>query len=289
VDYTGLAPQQKGCVNSGYYGGGVTTARVAFKYLIMPNEPANEGIFRPLKLVLPEGTILSADPSAPMGNYSMPFPSVIDVVIRALGKAVPGLATGGHFATHSGFRLYGRWPDGTPFNGHDSGHGGWGASARGDGAGPFRTMAHGDTRLIPLELQESILPIRIQEFTLRQDSAGAGRYRGGLGFRKVYDITADCLLQTNLDRTKCAPWGAAGGNDALPGRVTVHHKGGGEPVIMCKAKGYRLAAGDRVVLETGGGGGYGPPRERARAAVTRDLARGYISREAAARDYGFKD
>jgi N-methylhydantoinase B len=288
VDYTGLAPQQKGCVNSGYYGGGVTTARVAFKYLIMPNEPANEGIFRPLRLVLPERTILSADPSAPMGNYSMPFPSVIDVVIRALGKAVPELATGGHFATHSGFRLYGRWPDGTPFNGHDSGHGGWGASARGDGAGPFRTMAHGDTRLIPLELQESILPIRIHEFTLRQDSAGAGRYRGGLGFRKVYDITADCLLQTNLDRTKCAPWGAAGGKDALPGRVTVYHKGGGEPVIMCKAKGYRLAAGDRVVLETGGGGGYGPPAERARAAVARDLARGYISREAAARDYGIK-
>lgn len=288
VDYSGLAPQQKGCVNSGYFGGGVTTARVAFKYLIMPNEPANEGIFRPLKLVLPEGTILSAEATAPMGNYSMPFPTVIDTVIRALGKAVPELATGGHFATHSGFRLYGKWPDGRPFNGHDSGHGGWGASAFGDGAGPFRTMAHGDTRLIPLELQETILPIRIREFTLRQDSAGAGRYRGGLGFRKVYDIVSPCLLQTNLDRTKFAPWGVAGGKDALPGCVTVYRKAGGAPEAVCKAKGYRLEAGDRVVLETGGGGGWGDPAERSPEAVGRDVARGYVSAAAALRDYGHK-
>ncbi|MFM2129697.1 MAG: hypothetical protein RL477_1243 [Pseudomonadota bacterium] len=287
VDYSGLAEQQKGCVNSGYYGGGVTTARVAFKYLIMPGEPTNEGMFRPLKLVLPERTILSADATAPMGNYSMPFPTVIDVVIRALGKAVPELAVGGHFATHSGFRLYGKWPDGTPFNGHDSGHGGWGASAHGDGAGPFRTMAHGDTRLIPLELQETILPIRIRELTLRQDSAGNGRFRGGLGFRKVYDIVAPCLLQTNLDRTKNPPWGVAGGGDGLPGCVTVY-RDGQAPRTVCKAKGYRLEAGDRVVLETGGGGGWGNPADRPREAVARDVSRGYVSAGAAARDYGFK-
>jgi len=285
VDYTGLAEQAPGCINSGYFGGGVTTARVAFKYLVMPREPANEGIFRPLKLVLPEGKILSADPSAPMGNYSMPFPTVIDAVIKALEQAMPERVTGGHFGTHSGFRLYGRTPEGRFFNGHDSGHGGWGASAHGDGAGPFRTMAHGDTRLIPIELQESLLPFRVESFTLRADSAGAGKFRGGLGFRKRYRILSDCLLQTNLDRTKFPPWGVCGGKPAMAGCVTVQ-KPDGKEETMCKAKGYPLEAGTIAVLETGGGGGYGPPGERALDAIQRDLDRGYITREGALHDYG---
>ena len=154
---------------------------------------ANEGTFRPLKLILPPGKILSAEPSAPMGNYSTPFPTVIDTVIMALEQALPARVPGGHFGTHSGVYFYGRRPDGSFFGTHDSGHGGWGACAVHDGAGPFRTMAHGDTRIIPLELQETSLPIRIEEFALREDSAGAGTFRGGLGYRKTYRILAPCM------------------------------------------------------------------------------------------------
>lgn len=285
VDYSGLAEQAKGCVNSGYFGGGLTTARVAFKYLVAADEPANEGLFRPLKLILPPGKILSAEDTAPMGNYSMPFPTVIDAVIKTLEKAIPERVTGGHFGTHSGFRLYGRRPDGRNFDGHDSGHGGWGACATHDGAGPFRTMAHGDTRLIPIELQESLLPYRVESFSLRADSAGAGKFRGGLGFRKVYKMIAGCFMQTNLDRTKFPPWGAQGGKEAQSGRVVVE-RATGETQIVCKAKGFKIEAGDRVTLETGGGGGYGPPAERDLAAIQRDLDRGYISADAATRDYG---
>ena len=287
VDYSGMAETAPGCINSGYFGGGVTTARVAFKYLVVPQEAANEGIFRPLKLVLPEGKILSAPPTAPMGNYSMPFPTVIDAVIRAFEQAMPDHVTGGHFATHSGFRIYGRDAEtGAAFNGHDSGHGGWGACARHDGAGPFRTMAHGDTRLIPMELQETILPFRIEELSLREDSAGAGKYRGGLGFRKRYTILSPCLLQTNLDRTKTPPWGVLGGSAAKSGCVTVHKGGKGDGEIVCKAKGYPLEPGDTAILETGGGGGYGDPRERTLDLIQRDLDRGYVTPDAARRDYG---
>ena len=138
VDYTGMADQAKGSINSGYFGGGLTTARVAFKYLVAPDEPGNEGLFRPLKLVLPPGKILSADPTAPMANYPMPFPTVIDAVIKALEKALPDRVTGGHFGTHSGFRIYGRHANGRAFSGQDSGHGGWGACATHDGAGAVR-------------------------------------------------------------------------------------------------------------------------------------------------------
>lgn len=286
VDYSDMAHQVDGPINSGFFGGGRTTARVAFKYLMGADEMANEGTFRPIKLILPQGTLLSADPTAPMGNYSTPFPTVIDAVIRALAKALPDVVPGGHFATHSGVRFRGKRKDGTYFNGHDSGHGGWGACPTHDGSGPYRTMAHGDTRIIPVELQESLLPLLIEEFSLRDDSGGAGKFRGGLGFRKTYRVLEPCLLQTNLDRTKFPAWGIQGGKDALPGRFTVIDGETGESKPVGKETGYRLKPGDRVIVETGGGGGYGAPAQRSLDMIQRDVNAGYISPDAAGRDYG---
>jgi N-methylhydantoinase B len=288
VDYSEIAAQAKGPINSGYYGGGQTTARVAFKYLLGSAEMANEGTFRPIKLTLPPGKLLSADPTAPMFMYPTPFPTVIDAVIKALEKALPARVPGGHFGTHTGVRFYGRRPNGSFFDTHDSGHGGWGAWASHDGAGPFRTMAHGDTRIIPLELQESLMPFRIEEFSLREDSAGAGKFRGGLGFRKKYRILAPCNLGTNLDRTLCPPWGVQGGKAAKPGRITVVEAATGKDVSAEKENAYQLEPGDIVCVETGGGGGYGPPSERSLDLIQRDLDAGYITAVAAERDYGVK-
>jgi len=285
VDFTEISEQRPGNINSGYFGGGMTAARVAFKYLIMPREPANEGMYRPLQLILPEGKIISARPTAPMGGYPFPLPTVIDAIIRALQSAVPDKATGAHFGTHSGFMVRGTWPDGRAFLAHDSGHGGWGAGDGHDGAGPFRTMAHGDTRLIPMELQETLLPFRVESLELRPDSGGAGKFRGGLGFRKKYVITYPCLVTTNVDRTRDPPWGVQGGKAGQPGCVTVYKAAGGGEMIS-KVRNYPVNPGDVVVLETGGGGGWGPPAERAREAIERDIARGYVTREAAERDYG---
>jgi N-methylhydantoinase B len=286
IDYSGIAGQVKGPINSGWFGGGQTTARVAFKYLLGSAEMANEGTFRPLKLVLPPGKILSADATAPMGNYSTPFPTVIDAVIKALERALPDRVPGGHFGTHSGVRFHGRRADGTFFGTHDSGHGGWGASPACDGSGPFRTMAHGDTRIIPLELQETYLPVRIEEFALRADSGGAGKFRGGLGYRKSYRMLGACELQTNLDRTRFPPWGVQGGGEGEPGRFTlIEGKTGAERSIE-KERRCLLAAGDLVRIETGGGGGCGPARQRALDLIQRDLDAGYITVAAAIRDYG---
>jgi N-methylhydantoinase B len=285
VDYSGIAEQVRGCINSGYYGGGRTTARVAFKYLIANEEAANEGTFRPLKLILPEGKILSAHPTAPMGNYSQPFPTVIDAIIKALEHAVPERVTGAHFGTFSGVRFRGKRDNGTLFDCHDSGHGGWGACATHDGAGPFRTMAHGDTRIIPVELQESMYPYRIVEFSLRENSGGPGKFRGGLGYRKRYEILGHCDLQAMFDRVKYPPWGVHGGKEAQSGQITVIKKSGDQEILY-KSKAYPLAPGDSIIVETGGGGGYGPPHERKRELLERDLRRGYVSAEAAERDYG---
>jgi N-methylhydantoinase B len=99
-------------------------------------------------------------------------------------------------------------------------------------------------------------------------------------------MLSECGLQTNLDRTKFPPWGVQGGKEASPGRFTVvDGKTGAERAIE-KEKGFRLAANDLVCVETGGGGGYGPPQERALGLIQRDLDAGYVSEGAATRDYG---
>jgi N-methylhydantoinase B len=285
VDFSEMADEVPGSINSGRYGGGRTVARVAFKYLIATNEPANEGMFRPIKLILPDGKLISAKQTAPMSNYSFPFPTIIDTFIKALEHALPSRVTGAHFGTFSSLRFIGKNPDGSPFQCYDSGHGGWGACATHDGAGPFRTMAHGDTRIIPVELQESMYPYRLEEFSLREDSGGAGTYRGGMGFRKRYRVLADCTLNTNYERLRCPPWGVLGGGTAKPGRCIVVRKDGREEVAS-KVEGYPLEAGDSVIIETGGGGGYGAPNGRALDAIALDLKRGYITPEAALSDYG---
>ena len=125
-------------------------------------------------MILPEGKLLSAEPTAAMGLYSIPFPTVIDCIIKALEPALPQRVTGAHFGTFSSLSFGGKRTDnGAFFKANDSGHGGWGACATHDGAGPFRTWrtAH---RLIPIELQESMHP-----FPRRRVSFAAGFRRSG--------------------------------------------------------------------------------------------------------------
>jgi len=287
IDFSEISDQVKGCINSGYYGGGRTCARVAFKYLIATDEPANEGTFRPLKMILPEGKLLSAEPTAAMGLYSIPFPTVIDCIIKALEPALPQRVTGAHFGTFSSLSFSGKRIDtGAPFKANDSGHGGWGACATHDGAGPFRTMAHGDTRLIPIELQESMYPYRVEEFCLRQDSGGPGKWRGGLGFDKQYVLLAPCELWANFDRIGCPPWGVQGAKAAKAGQVLIFKDGKQEAKLLYKTENCPLQAGDRVRMATGGGGGYGSPSERPVELVKGDVIRGFVSLESARDDYG---
>ncbi len=286
VDYSGISDQVQGCINSGFYGGGRTTARVAFKYLLGSDEPANEGTFRPLRLILPEGKILSAAPTAPIGNYSQPFPTIIDATIRAFEHVLPERVAAGHYGTFAGFRFLGTDSSGAPYDCHTCGYGGWGASLRQDGSGPFRTMAHGDTRLIPMELQEALYPLRIRELSLRPDSGGPGKFRGGLGMRNVYEVLRPCRLVVKFDRIQCPPWGVAGGHAGKPGWVTVKRAATGEEVTLHKIKSFPLEVGDVVSVEVGGGGGFGDPLDRLPQSVKSDLLRGYISSQAALMDYG---
>ena len=105
IDLSELAGEVNAPMNSGRSGGGATVARLAFRYLLLPEGDANEGTFRPLKLILPEGTIVSARPTSPMGSYNSALPMLIDLVIRALGPAMPDRVAAAHYGTFCDARL----------------------------------------------------------------------------------------------------------------------------------------------------------------------------------------
>lgn len=153
-----------------------------------------------------------------------------------------------------------------------------------DGYGPSRSNVHGDTSDVPIEMQEAYYPYRFLSYALRRDSGGPGQFRGGLGVEKTYLITGPCRVTFKIDRTKCAPWGLAGGGEGKVSEVDIARRDG---THVSSFKGtYDLVAGDRVTIRTGGGGGYGDPCRRDLKRVEADVRLGYVSRASAYEDYG---
>jgi N-methylhydantoinase B len=223
-----------------------------------------------------------------MGSYNSALPTLIDLVIRALGAAIPDKVAAAHYGTFATLAYAGRHPDsGTLWQCHDSGFGGWGALCDMDGGGPFRTMCHGDTRMIPIEVHEASYPFMIESFSLRVDSGGPGKFRGGLGLERRYLMLAPCRMSTRFERTLCPAWGMAGGGDGAPGHVLVERADGSTQAALKDA--LMLNAGDRVRIRTGGGGGYGDSFQRDRERVRLDVTRGYVSPDAARDIYGLDD
>ncbi|MEP4378686.1 MAG: hydantoinase B/oxoprolinase family protein [Alphaproteobacteria bacterium] len=286
VDYSQVSEQVRGPFNSGRNGGGITAARMAFNFLVNPDEGANDGFYRPVDVLLPDGKFLSAAPGAAMGRYNAPLSTLIDTIINAMGAALPDKVAAGHHADIGGHMFTGIDPvTGETFKTQDTSLGGWGALHDRDGPGPFKTYVHGDTLNVPAELQEAKYPLRLDRFALRPDSGGAGTYRGGLGTEKTYTTLVPCRVSLNFDRTLCAPWGLGGGASGATGEAIVERTGEAPRVV--KKGEIDLAAGDRVRLYFGGGGGYGPAAGRERASVARDVALGYVSPQSAERDYDF--
>lgn len=282
VDFSEIGDEVRGPFNSGRFGGGVTAARIAFKYLTTPEELTNEGSFRPLEVVLPNGKFLSAGPNAALARYSTPLPTVIDTIIQAVASAVPERVAAGHHAAMGSHRFQGISPrTGRLYTHLDTAHGGWGASFDADGSGPFKTLAHGDTLDVPIEVQEALYGLFVDEFRFRPDSGGAGRYRGGLGLDKTYTIQHPCKLTLTFERYGCPPWGLLGGEPGEPGFVEIRRSADAAPTMFLKATDVPLNPGDRVYIHTGGGGGYGPSLERDPRKVADDVRRGLVSPQAA--------
>jgi N-methylhydantoinase B len=285
VDFSELNEQVPGPTNSGY-SGGLAAARVAFKNLTQGEAPVNEGSFRALELILPEGRILNARWPAALGLWSIPLPTVIDTILKALAPALPERIPAAHKGDMGGCSIGGFRPDGRRFLLMNIFGGGWGGRPHEDGESASVSICQGDVRSAPIELQEMQYPFLIERFALRADSGGAGRHRGGLGVELTYRALQTCVANVNCDRTKDPPWGLHGGRPgAINEAVLVRVDGSSRKLL--KETGVALAPGDRLTFRTAGGGGWGEPRERERGAIERDVAAGYVSAQAAARDYGY--
>ncbi|MFL2987781.1 MAG: hydantoinase B/oxoprolinase family protein [Candidatus Poriferisodalaceae bacterium] len=287
VDLSGIGPEGSGPMNAGYEGGAVAASRIACKYFFSPDDPANDGAFRPIKVHCPPGRFLSAGPTAPLSGSGNMLPTVVDTILKALGAAVPEKVPAGHHGTYCLHVITGQLADdGGWFQHMESTIGGWGAWSDHDGVGPFRSIVHGDTMEVPVELQEANHPYRVDWVRLRADSGGAGKHRGGLGIEKCYTMLGPADVTAIIERTKCPPWGLDGGREGETGRIEIHRAGADCSEVLIKGS-ASLAVGDRALLFSGGGGGHGNPVERLTDSVAEDVRKGYVSRRAALKDYGW--
>jgi N-methylhydantoinase B len=287
IDFSDVNEQVPGSLNSGY-SGGLASARIAFKNLTQPTAPVNEGVFRALELILPEGKLLNARPPAALGQWSIPMPTVIDTILRALAPALPDRIPAGHVGVMSGYSFAGfRAAGHRRFLLMNICGGGWGGRPSEDGEDASVSVCQGDVRNAPVELQELQYPFVIERFALRTDSGGAGKHRGGLGTEIAYRCLQKCDVNINSERTIDPPWGLWHGKPGATAMAVVERAGGRTERIL-KATALPLEAGDRVTFFTGGGGGWGDPRQRDPAAIAEDVRKGFVSPEAAHGDYGFE-
>lgn len=285
LDFEGTAPVTAGPVNIALPTA-VATAYVAIKH-IFPDLPANAGVMRPIKVRVPEGSLLSAEFPAPVGGYTETILRMIDVIFSAAAKAAPDRVVANAYGTINALSIAGKRDNGQPwvmFSFYGGGHGG---SIETDG------LNHGNAPIStatipPMEILEAAYPVMFRQWALRPDSAGAGRHRGGLG--AVYEIE---LLEEQAqaflfgERGRFPPQGIAGGETGAMNAFDYEHADGWhQPPLASKMLGIKLVRGQAVRLSTPGGGGYGKAADRAPEAVARDVALGYLSPEAATETYG---
>lgn len=285
IDLSGVNKQVSGPFNSGREGGAVAVGRMAAKFLFSSATPVNEGDFERVRIEIPDGTFLSAGPDAAYGSAGNTHASVVDTILSAFSGALPDRIPAGHHGIYGTHTITGvNEKTGARFLCLDAMSGGWGAFPDADGPGPYRSTTHGDVRDVPVEIQEALYPYRIEAKQLRPDTGGAGKFRGGLGIEKVYRFLQPLTLMNKMDRTRCPPWGLAGGGPARTAGGEVR-RASGDVDVLRKGK-MEMASDDVVVISSGGGGGHGPAHQRDVARVMRDISEGYVSVEGAERDYG---
>ncbi len=291
VDTHGSSPQRHACTNCGH-AQTVSAVRLAYKFLIRPDAGVTGGSFRPLAVEVEPGSIFAAQEPAACLQYGTHTMLLVDLIIKALAPVLPERVTAGLPGDAWNVIMVQRRPDGRIVAAWgESTAGGWGANAHADGESALIHSAAGDFRNFPVESMENKCPLLIRRYGLGVDSGGPGRQRGGLNIVREYEVLADHVdVSLWFDRTHTPSWGLFGGQDGAVPQVIIN-PGKADERRLLKVNHLPLKAGTVFRVQTGGGGGYGPPRERPPERVRQDLLDGYISRRSAEEDYGvsFKD
>ena len=285
LDFSRSAPPCDGPLNIAR-STAIAACYVALKH-IFTDVPANAGCLAPIEFVIPDTTMLAVSAPRPVAGYTETILRVIDVIFGAFAKAAPERAQGAPFATINALSLAGwreqrrRWIMFCFFGG------GLGGNPEGDGLNHSNNPISTAT-IPPVEILESLYPVMFTQWALRPDSGGPGKHRGGLGAIYEIEALADGGADVFLigERGKYPPFGVNGGGPAALNRF-VYDTDNGEavPPMVTKITDVKIQREQKVRLETPGGGGFGDPATREPARVARDVRLGYVSREAALRDY----
>jgi len=295
VDFSGTDSTVKGAINSPYANTASATL-YSLQFFLAPHAPQNQGMFNPIKIRVPEESWLNARWPAPtIGCTTLTSAKITSAIWQAFAKACPDKVTGSTSADCNWFVSSVVDPNGVTDVFSDLPAGGWGATPYNDGMNVTEDPL-GNCMNMPAETAELLFPIAYEAFELRTDSAGAGKYRGGLGAVFKVRYLADGQLSMETARTLEGSPGVAGGKHSDVQRQTKIFEDGSKQVIggldekgvwknplLCA---YPFSYGETFMFESTGGGGYGDPRDRDAKQVLEDVLDEYISLEAAAKVYG---
>ena len=284
IDLAGTSGPVPGSVNCG----AVQTEsllRLAYKTMINPERAITGGSFETMQVNIPRSCLFNAQEPVACEWYFTGLGLLADLMISCMSEAMPDRATAAHYGDSMVSCFFSVDPSRGQWIAIEPTAGGWGARVDGDGESALINLVNGSFRNISAEVFETKFPIRVEEFALRQDSGGAGKWRGGCGVIRRFRLLESCFGALWFDRSKTTAWGLAGGNAGAGPRNTITFPDGSTEHPL-KMRARELPCGTVVETKTGGGGGYGNPRERAPDLVMRDVKQGLVSVESAHKSYG---
>jgi len=260
IDFTGTAAQTRGPLNANL---AVTRSAVLYVFTAMAGEviPPNEGLARPLTVVAPEGSLVNARaPAAVAGGNVETSQRIVDVLLRALARAAPERIPAASCGSMNNV-AFGNATATRPFAYYETIAGGAGGGPKGPGASAVHTHMT-NTMNTPVEALEAYYPLTVRRYAVRRGSGGRGRHPGGDGVIREIEFLTEAEVTLLGERRRVPPWGLAGGGPGSPGRDSLTRDGRRMP-LPAKTT-LRVRAGDRLCIETPGGGGFGTPRRRRR-------------------------
>ncbi|RQG94913.1 hydantoinase B/oxoprolinase family protein [Natrarchaeobius chitinivorans] len=261
-----------------------TVARLCLKTITTPDEESNAGHYAPLTVEVPEDNLYN--PSYPAPTFAVwPAMLAVDVVYKALAKGMPERIPASSGGDILSVTIYGEHPETGKQIVEATNQGvGWGATAERDGESALMHISETMVQNIPIEVLENKAPVEIDRLSLRQDSGGPGRNRGGLGIRRDFRFTDEIGALSIIQKTETDGWGLDGGKPGAKNAVVLYPGTDRERRTGMMRETFQ--PGEALSNQSAGGGGYGDPYERDPERVLADVVDGYVSREGAREEYG---
>jgi N-methylhydantoinase B len=256
IDFTGSDPQVQGAINA-VEAITYSACFYVFRCLLRDDVPATSGLMRPIHVIAPSGTVVNARPPAAVAGGNVETSQrIVDVLLKALAQAIPDRIPAAASGTMNNLTIGGiDLRLGEPFAYYETIAGGMGATATNEGVSGVHTHMTNSLNT-PAEALEYAYPIRLRRYSLRSNSGGRGLHNGGDGIVREIEVLTDAQVTLLADRRSRGPYGLSGGDDGAPGRTLIIRRDGSAETIPGKTS-VRLHSGERIRIESPGGGGWG--------------------------------